>query len=227
VYHLMNVFAAEDGSHGNPLAVFLDGAAIPADARQEVAAQLGYSESVFVDDPERGELRIFTPASELPLAGHPLVGSAWLLARELGSCELLRPPAGDVPTWQDGDVRWIRARPEWAPHMELLQFESPAEVDSLDGAPAPYGFADCWSWVDEQAGVVRSRVFVPEEGIPEDEATGAAALRLGARIGRPIDIRQGQGSLLHARPGDGGTVEVGGRVHYVGEREYTPAGRLG
>src|SRR3954447_24493064 len=105
-YHLLNVFTAEDGSHGNPLAVFLDGAAVPAEARQQVAADLGYSETVFVDDPATGELRIFTPASELPLAGHPLVGSAWLIEHEYGSCEILRPPAGEVPTWQDGEVRW-------------------------------------------------------------------------------------------------------------------------
>jgi len=70
------------------------------------------------------------------------------------------------------------------------------------------------------AGVVRARVFVPEEGIPEDEATGAAALRLCAELGRAIEIRQGKGSLLHARPGTDGTVEVGGRVLYVGERTY-------
>jgi predicted PhzF superfamily epimerase YddE/YHI9 len=215
----MNVFTDEAGSHGNPLAVFIDGASVPENERQGVAKTLGYSETVFVDDAGRGELRIFTPASELPLAGHPLVGSAWLIARELGSCDLLRPPAGEVPTWQDGDLRWIRARPEWAPRIELLELDAPEEVESLEGAPAPYGFVDCWAWIDEPAGVLRSRVFVPEEGIPEDEATGAAALRLCAQLGRPVEIRQGRGSLLHARPGDGGTVEVGGRVRHVGERK--------
>src|SRR4051812_5166863 len=112
-YHLLNVFTAADGSFGNPLGVFFDGAAVPASERQQTAADLGYSETVFVDDAERGELRIFTPASELPLAGHPLVGTAWLIANELGSCEMLRPPPGEVPTWADGDLRWIQARPEW------------------------------------------------------------------------------------------------------------------
>ena len=50
VYRLLNVFTAETGAHGNPLGVFLDGAAIPAAERQRVAAELGYSETVFVDD---------------------------------------------------------------------------------------------------------------------------------------------------------------------------------
>lgn len=219
-YHLLNVFTDEAGAHGNPLGVFLDGSVVPPERRQAVATELGYSETVFVGDVERGELHIHTPATELPLAGHPLVGTGWLIARERGSCEMLRPPAGEVPTWQDGDVRWIRARPEWAPRIELIEMGSPEAVDALEQGPAPYGFSDCWAWIDEQAGVVRSRVFVPEEGIPEDEATGAAALRLCAKLGRPIEIRQGAGSLLLARPGDDGTVEVGGRVHYVGTREH-------
>jgi predicted PhzF superfamily epimerase YddE/YHI9 len=219
-YHLLNVFTDETGAHGNPLGIFLDGSVVPPERRQAVATELSYSETVFVDDVVRGELHIHTPATELPLAGHPLVGTGWLIARERGSCEMLRPPAGEAPTWQEGEVRWIRARPEWAPRMELIEFGSPEEVDALEQGPAPYGFSDCWAWIDEQAGVVRSRVFVPEEGIPEDEATGAAALRLCAKLGRPIEIRQGVGSLLLARPGEDGTVEVGGRVHYVGTREH-------
>jgi predicted PhzF superfamily epimerase YddE/YHI9 len=220
-YHLVNVFAAEDRSYGNPLGVFLDGAGVPAGERQQVATDLGYSETVFVDDTSTGELHIFTPASELPLAGHPLVGSGWLIERETGSCDMLRPPAGEVPTWQDGEVRWIRARPEWAPNIELRQYDTPADVDALDGPPDQLGFVDCWAWIDEKAGKVRSRVFVLDEGIPEDEATGAAALRIGAHLDRALEIRQGEGSLLLAHPGPDGTVEIGGRVVYQGEHGYS------
>jgi predicted PhzF superfamily epimerase YddE/YHI9 len=219
-YHLLNVFTAADESFGNPLGVFLGGEPVPEAERQRVAADLGYSETVFVTDPEQGELRIHTPTSELPLAGHPLVGAAWLIARELGTCELVRPPAGDVPTWHDGKLRWIRARPEWAPAIEFRRYDTPEEVNSLQGAPDGLGFADCWAWIDEEAGVVRARVFVDEEGIPEDEATGAAALRMGALLGRELEIRQGEGSVLYARPGTDATVDVGGRVRYVGERPY-------
>jgi predicted PhzF superfamily epimerase YddE/YHI9 len=219
-YHLLNVFTGDDGSFGNPLGVFLDGDQVPEAERQRVAADLGYSETVFVVDAGSGELHIHTPVSELPLAGHPLVGAGWLIARERGASELLRPPAGEVPTWQEGDLRWIRARPEWAPQMELRQYETPEQVNSLDGGPDGLGFVDCWAWIDEAAGVVRARVFVEEEGIPEDEATGAAALRMGALLGRPIEIHQGEGSVLYARPGPDGTIEVGGRVRYVGERSY-------
>jgi predicted PhzF superfamily epimerase YddE/YHI9 len=219
-YHLLNVFTAPDGSHGNPLGVFLDGAGFAPDERQRIAADVGYSETVFVDDAATGELHIFTPASELPLAGHPLVGCAWLIARERGTCEMLRPPAGEVPTWQEGEVRWIRARPEWGPDMELRQYESPAEVDVLDGPPDGLGFVACSAWVDEAAGVLRTRVFAPSDGIPEDEATGAAALRIGAFHGRELEIHQGEGSVLFARPGSDGTIEVGGHVRDRGEHDY-------
>ena len=80
----------------------LDGAAVPPAARQAVAAELGFSETVFVDDAATGELRIHTPTVELPLAGHPLVGTAWLLAETGTPVDTLRPPAGDVPTWREG-----------------------------------------------------------------------------------------------------------------------------
>ena len=61
-----------------------------------MAADLGLSETVFVDDAERLELRIFTPAVELPFAGHPTVGTAWLLAAERGPVPSLRVPAGEL-----------------------------------------------------------------------------------------------------------------------------------
>ena len=69
-----------------------------------------------------------------------------------------------------------------------------------------------WAWIDEERGLVRARCFVPELGITEDEATGSAALPLCAQLGRPIEVRQGKGSVIWARPLEGGLVEIGGRV---------------
>ena len=209
---VLKVFVGEDGRGGNPLGVFLDAAAVPAAERQAIATELGFSETVFVDDRERGELRIFTPAVELPFAGHPLVGTAWLLAREGSPVEALRPPAGEVGVRREGELTFIAARPEWTAPFEYLELGSPGEVDAMTGAPDGVGAAYCWAWIDEDAGVVRARSFAPEAGIAEDEATGSAALTLSARLGRAIEIRQGLGSLVHARPLSDGTAEVGGRV---------------
>jgi predicted PhzF superfamily epimerase YddE/YHI9 len=219
--HVLRVFVASDGTGGNPLGVFLDGAAVPSGRRQAVATDLGFSETVFVDDPAAGGVRIFTPAAELPFAGHPLVGTSWLLARERTAVAVLRPPAGEVPTFLDGDgVTWIRGRAEWAPEMELRQLEEPGQVEALAGAPDDLGFVDYWAWEDEAAGRIRSRVFAPRYNIAEDEATGAAAVRLVTLLGRPVTIRQGAGSILHARPGPDGTAEVGGGVALDEVRDY-------
>jgi predicted PhzF superfamily epimerase YddE/YHI9 len=125
-----------------------------------------------------------------------------------------------VPTWEDGELVWIRARAEWAPQMALRQYASPDEVEALEGPPDDLGFVDCWAWVDEAAGVLRSRVFAGDAGVPEDEATGSAALRMVALLGREIEIHQGQGSLLLARPGPEDTIEVGGHVRDRGRHDY-------
>jgi predicted PhzF superfamily epimerase YddE/YHI9 len=211
--HVLRVFAAPDGTGGNPLGVFLDGPAVPEERRQAVAADLGFSETVFVDDPRSGGVRIFTPAAELPFAGHPLVGTSWLLARERTAVAVLHPPAGEVPTFLDGDgLTWIRGRAEWAPQMSFRQLEDAGQVEALTGAPDGLGFVDCWAWEDEAAGRIRARVFASRFGIAEDEATGAAAVRLVRRLRRPLTIRQGAGSVLFARPGPGGSAEVGGEV---------------
>jgi predicted PhzF superfamily epimerase YddE/YHI9 len=219
--HTLLVFLGADGAGGNPLGVVLEGADVPPAERQAVAADLGYSETVFVDDRATGELGIHTPTVELPLAGHPLVGTAWLLAHAGTPVDTLRPPAGEVPTWSDGELTWIRGRPEWGTPYEKRQLESPAAVDAF-AIPGGDAMVAAWAWEDEPAGRLRARVFPNGIGIDEDEATGAAALQFGALLGRDLVIRQGVGSELHVRPGDDGTVAVGGRVRLVDTRPYSP-----
>jgi predicted PhzF superfamily epimerase YddE/YHI9 len=219
--HVLRVFCGEDGSAGNPLGVFLAGGDVPAELRQGVAAELGFSETVFVDDAEGGKIRIFTPATELPFAGHPVVGTAWLLARERQPVAVLHTPAGEVPVRRDDQLTYAAARPEWSPPFEFVQAGSPEEVDALDGPPKGHDLVDVWAWIDERAGAVRARVFPTRYGIAEDEATGSAAVRLGALAGRALDIRQGRGSRILARPVDDGMVEIGGRVELDEVREYS------
>jgi len=217
--HVVRVFVGEDGEHGNPLGVFLDGASVPDGDRQPIAHELGFAETVFVDHAARGELRIFTPNMELPLAGHPLVGTSWLLARQGLGVATLRPPAGEVATWSEDGTIWIRGRPEWSPPFELRELASAAEVDAHP-LPGPESMFEVWAWSDRDSGRVRARVFPGEAGIDEDEATGSAAMMLVAELGRPITIDQGGGSLILARPGPDGTAEVGGRTEHVSAEPY-------
>lgn len=71
---------------GNQLAVFTDARGLDDDTMQALALEIGFSETTFVLPPERGgtvRLRIFTPVTELPFAGHPCLGTAWVLAAPL------------------------------------------------------------------------------------------------------------------------------------------------
>lgn len=78
---------------GNQLAVFTDARALSDTLMQALALEVGYSETVFVVPPEQGghaRLRIFTPGFELPFAGHPVLGTAFVLGAplQLGAIEL-------------------------------------------------------------------------------------------------------------------------------------------
>jgi predicted PhzF superfamily epimerase YddE/YHI9 len=218
--HVVRVFLGPTGSGGNPLAVFLDGMSIPVERRVEVAARIGFSETVFLDDLPSGRIAIFTPATELPFAGHPTVGTSWLL-RQLGKpVDVLRPPAGDVLAWAEGPVSWIRARASWVHPFRMVEFATSGEVEALVGPRiGDQGFY-AWAWEDAGIGHLRARYFPTDLGIVEDEATGAAAVVMGHRFGRPLLIHQGVGSEILVRPGPGGTVEVGGRCALVGVRPF-------
>ena len=218
--HVLRVFAAADGSGGNPLGVFLDGGDIAPAERQAAAAALAFSETVFVDDPARGSVQIFTPTLELPFAGHPLVGTAWLLAAERDAVAVLRPPAGEVPARAEPGRAFVAGRPEWAPPYEWRELASAADVEALPGPPEGHDLFCAYAWTGDAT--VRARVFPLALGIAEDEATGAAAVRLGALLRRPVTIEQGRGSVIEVRPRGDGMVEIGGRVVLEEVRPYSP-----
>ena len=207
---VLRVFTDASGASGNPLGVVCDAESIAHARRQAIAAQLGYSETVFV---ERGtHLQIFTPTTDLPFAGHPLVGTAWLLHEPV-----VHAPAGDVRARVEGDRAWVLARAQWCPPFERRQLASPTDVDAF--AVPDSGSLQVWAWIDEPAGRIRARVFVPDLGVPEDPATGSATVALCAALGRAIAIDQGPHCEIEARPLDGGWIELGGRVADDGERE--------
>ncbi len=86
---------------GNQLAVFTDARAIPDDLLQKIALEMRLPETVFIYPPERDghvKMRIFTPGAELPFAGHPVLGTAFVLGGPLQLEEIrLETGAGTVP----------------------------------------------------------------------------------------------------------------------------------
>ena len=183
----------------------------PADDRQALARHLGYSETVFVDDAAARPDRDLHAGGRAAVRRPPTVGTAWLLARRGSSSTCCaRPPARSRSAARARSPGCGRSRSGARPGS--WSSTAPAEeVDALAGRRAA-GFHYVWAWIDEGAGLVRARCFVPEAGVEEDEATGSAALPLSAALGRPIEVRQGAGSVIHARPVGDGFVEIGGRV---------------
>jgi trans-2,3-dihydro-3-hydroxyanthranilate isomerase len=101
---------------GNQLAVFTEARGLSAETMQSIAKEMNFSESTFVLPPDEAgtdfRLRIFTPGTEMPMAGHPTIGSAFALAR-VGVLETGRAafvfglPVGPTQvsmTWQGRDV---------------------------------------------------------------------------------------------------------------------------
>jgi len=213
---VLRVFTDAAGNFGNPLGV-VDASTVDVEWHQRIAAQLGYSETTFVDLPHAGSTtanaRIYTPLVELPFAGHPTVGASWWLRARGTPIRTLQVPAGIVQVSYDGDVTAISARSEWAPEFAIHDLESVDELAAAD----PADFSDdvshyLWAWTDESAGALRSRVFCANLGVTEDEATGSAAVRMTDYLSRDLTITQGKGSVIHTTWSPEGWVQVGGRA---------------
>jgi PhzF family phenazine biosynthesis protein len=148
-YRVLNVFTqGDDPFSGNPLCVFEDATGLSDKTMQDLARQLNLSETTFITSAETevtANVRIFTPNYEMPFAGHPTLGTAFVV-RELSSAQdevLLRMPAGDIPVRVAGDVWTLQANPP---------VSSAVEVSRQDlGAMIGLG-ADCLAaeplWVD-------------------------------------------------------------------------------
>jgi len=99
-YVVADVFT-EVPLQGNQVAVFTDARDIPEERLQQLAREINYSETTFVYPPEADgnvRMRIFTPATELPFAGHPTLGTAFVLAGPLQLVEIkLETGMGTIP----------------------------------------------------------------------------------------------------------------------------------
>lgn len=138
-YAVCDVFT-DRALEGNPLCVFLDAQGIDTAVMQRLARETNLSETTFVLPPEQGgdaKVRIFTPTQEMPFAGHPTLGTAFLLAEATGKSEIrLELAVGTVPVsfeLEQGQPRfgWMR---QPTPQAELL--ESPNTVLAALGLQA-------------------------------------------------------------------------------------------
>jgi trans-2,3-dihydro-3-hydroxyanthranilate isomerase len=150
-YVVVDVFT-DTALTGNQLAVFTDGREVDDETMQALAREMAFSETVFVLPPEAGghaRIRIFTPASELPFAGHPTLGSAFVLAQPLQLVEIrLETGAGTVPVRLEREgarisFGWMtQPVPRWRSYeradalLSVLGVQSELPVDWYDLGPS-------------------------------------------------------------------------------------------
>ncbi|MDK2122805.1 PhzF family phenazine biosynthesis protein [Parachitinimonas caeni] len=141
-FRIVNVFA-ETAFGGNPLAVVEDASQLDAQTMQAIASQFNLSETAFLFESETASaaLRIFTPAYELPFAGHPALGAAAVVRRvyQTGDTVTLQLPAGQIALQAQQD-RWRLRAPVPLHRLCELDRRQIAEVlglgpDQLAGEP--------------------------------------------------------------------------------------------
>src|SRR6187402_688712 len=145
-FRILNVFTAGGARlSGNPLCVVEDGSALDTAAMQALARQFNLSETTFILPSKRAAalVRIFTPAYEMPFAGHPTLGTAHVCrALGLGGDQLgLEMRAGIIPVTSNGDHWTLRA----APSTSRLVDVHPSELARLLGLESSdIGFQPLW-----------------------------------------------------------------------------------
>lgn len=198
---------------GNHLGVVTDLAGLDTNAMQAIATELGFSESTFIEEQADGVplVRIFTPADELPFAGHPLVGSAWVLAlKSTAEYRHLRCGIGDVAIRREAEMVWIDvpmtgevvAADDVAGFLERCRISDTVstarvmlpreyiigELASFDDVAALDPDMDVAAQVfgilvySRNGGHVLARFFAPGTGVDEDPATGSAAVALATAL---------------------------------------------
>lgn len=218
-YEIVDVFTDRPFA-GNPLAVVFGAEGLATGQMQALASEFNLSETVFVlPATQLGatyRARIFTPAAELPFAGHPSVGAAVTASRRgyFGVGQIMQEcGAGVLPIEvTEAGATLTGGLPTLGPELDPEPLLEVAGLDPADHAgPAPrvagcglefpylpvrpdamararvdvaaaqrYGVehVSVFSW-DADSQTAHARVFVPGLGVPEDPATGSAALGLG------------------------------------------------
>ena len=209
---IVRVFTRGDVG-GNHLGVITDPSGLDGAAMQAIATELGFSETTFIEEQPDGVplVRIFTPVDELPFAGHPLVGTAWVLTVHGSRIDTsLRCGIGDVAVRSDDEMVWVDApmNGRVVAADDVPGFLHRAGIPSVVGSarvflPKEYviGELDTFDAVaalepdmgvlSEVFGVlvyarngddVLARFFAPGTGVDEDPATGSAAVALATLL---------------------------------------------
>ncbi|WP_417942048.1 PhzF family phenazine biosynthesis protein [Flavobacterium sp. RS13.1] len=115
-FYIVDVFTDKKYA-GNQLAVFLDAGNLSSEEMQKIAREINFAESTFVTklhkENNKAEIRIFTPEYEMQFAGHPIIGTSWVLMNKIfdnSPDEIkLNVPIGPIAIHQTEDLIWLKA----------------------------------------------------------------------------------------------------------------------
>jgi len=142
-FYIVDVFAEEKYT-GNQLAVFRDAADLSGDLMQKIAREMHFSETTFIlSDKERDggyDVRIFTPEAELPFAGHPTLGTAFVIQQEILKTKVdrvfLNLGVGQIPVTFEFkgdkvDILWMKQKaPEFGQTYDREQIANLINIES-------------------------------------------------------------------------------------------------
>lgn len=199
-YRIVNVFTRGATLSGNPLCVFEDGDGLDTETMQALARQFNLSETTFILPAAKAtaRVRIFTPAYEMPFAGHPTLGTAHVVRalRDCGDAVALEMKAGVIPVNARGDRWTLQANAPRSRAMELAR----AELEEILGLAA--GDVGEWPlWVN--AG--KEQLMVPvtsAEAVRRARPRGDAFSRLKSEDGHSMAY------VFHDAGDTPGTVEA-------------------
>jgi trans-2,3-dihydro-3-hydroxyanthranilate isomerase len=181
-FRIVNVFAREGRLTGNPLCVFEDGAGLDGATMQALARQFNLSETTFIlpSTKATAHVRIFTPAYEMPFAGHPTLGTAHVVRalRNPGNAVTLEMKAGVIPVEAKGDNWTLSAKPAQTrvPAMARGEIAAALSLEEADLASDPL-------WVSTGT----EQFMVPvRSGAAVDRARPDSARFLGLGSAEPV-----------------------------------------
>lgn len=214
--HIVNVFVDKNGEFGSPTGIVVDEQrAISPERRQKITKELGFSETVFINNLDKCDVNIFALQNEIPFAGAPLVGTAWYLGKLKGSSiSTITCQGNKIEVLHDENLTWVvTEKLSTLPSWNLLQLANQDEIDNLSPTDARVQeHTVAWAWVDSglRVGRVRARTFAPDWEIVEEEANGSGSMLLAHKLQRNLLIKHGQGSYIRAAGKE--KVAVGGLV---------------
>ena len=137
-FYLLDVFGNSKYS-GNQLAVFLDFGKLAAEEMQKIAREVNFSETTFITARDKANdgypVRIFTPEEEIGFAGHPTLGTAYIIKQHLegGRSGIVRLnlKAGQIPVTFAGETLWMKQN-----QPQFGKCSTPDQMDELLGLKA-------------------------------------------------------------------------------------------